>query len=202
MEDLVRDVIVGMGYTGLALLVALENLFPPIPSELILPLAGFYVGRGEFSFLPALLSSTAGSVGGALVLYGIARWGGRRVILRFHALLRVDEEDLGRLDEGFRRHGLFYVAGARLLPGLRSAVSVPAGIERMPLLPFFVLTTLGSAAWNAALIGAGVYLGANFDRVSDLIGPASAVILAIAATAIVVWWVHRRRRRSAGEERG
>jgi membrane protein DedA with SNARE-associated domain len=202
MEDLVRDVIVGMGYTGLALLVALENLFPPIPSELILPLAGFYVGRGEFSFLPALLSSTAGSVGGALVLYGIARWGGRRVILRFHALLRVDEADLGRLDEGFRRHGLFYVAGARLLPGLRSAVSVPAGIARMPLLPFFVLTTLGSAVWNAALIGAGVYLGANFDRVSDLIGPASAVILAVAATAIVAWWVRRRRRSSPGQEGG
>jgi len=195
MGEVVRSIITGMGYGGLAILVAVENLFPPIPSEVILPLAGFYVGRGDFSFLPALLSSTAGSVAGALVLYELARRGGRRGILRAHKVLRVDEDDLQRLDEGFRRHGVLWVAGARLVPGLRSAVSVPAGLSRMPLLTFTLLTALGSAAWNAALIGAGFALGSQYEVVGDYLGPVGGIVLAVAAVVGLGLFVRRRRRK-------
>ncbi len=168
IDDVVRDVITALGYPGLALLVAVENVFPPIPSELILPLAGFLITQGDFSFLPAVLWSTVGSVAGALVLYGIARSGGRR--------------------------GVLYVAGARLIPGLRSAVSVPAGLARMPLGRFVALTTLGSATWNAALIGAGWLLGSQYERVGGVIGPISTLLVGLAVVALAIWVLRRRRR--------
>ncbi len=195
MAEFVRDVIAALGYPGIAALVAIENLFPPLPSELILPLAGWLVDRGEFSFLGAVLAATAGSVGGALILYGIARKGGRRTILRFERVLRVDEDDLDRLERGFARHGVLYVAGARLIPGLRSAVSVPAGLTRMPLGRFTVLTTIGSAAWNAALIGAGWVLGHEYERVADVVGPIGTVVLVLAVAGGAGWLLHRRRTR-------
>lgn len=196
LGDVIRDAMTTLGYPGLALLVALENLFPPIPSEVVLPLAGFFVERGEFRFLAALAASTAGSVGGALVLYWMAHFGGRRAILRYERFLRVGEDDLARLEDGFRRNGVLYVAVARLVPGLRSAVSVPAGIVRMPLPLFIALTTVGSAAWNAALIGAGWALGTQYHAVGDVIGPVSGVIVAVAAAAGAWWYLrHRRRRR-------
>lgn len=197
IDDVVHDVITALGYPGLALLVAIENVFPPIPSELILPLAGFLITEGDFSFLPAVLWSTAGSVAGALVLYAIARSGGRRSVLRWGGVLRISPESLDRLDEGFRRRGVLYVAGARLIPGLRSAVSVPAGLARMPLGRFVVLTTLGSATWNAALIGAGWLLGSQYERVGGVIGPISTVLVGLAVVALAVWLL-RRRRQHAG----
>jgi LPXTG-motif cell wall-anchored protein len=197
IDDVVHDVITALGYPGLALLVAIENVFPPIPSELILPLAGFLITEGDFSFLPAVLWSTTGSVAGALVLYAIARSGGRRGVLRWGGVLRISEESLDRLDEGFRRRGVLYVAGARLIPGLRSAVSVPAGLARMPLGRFVALTTLGSATWNAALIGAGWLLGSQYERVGGVIGPISTVLVGLAVAALAVWLLRRRRRRPA-----
>ncbi len=197
IDNVVRDVIAALGYPGLALLVAVENVFPPIPSELILPLAGFLITEGDFSFLPAVLWSTVGSVAGALVLYGIARSGGRRGVLRWGGVLRIDEKSLERLDEGFRRRGVLYVAGARLIPGLRSAVSVPAGIARMPLGRFLALTALGSATWNAALIGAGWLLGSQYERVGGVIGPLSPVLVGLAVVALAVWALRRWRRRHA-----
>jgi membrane protein DedA with SNARE-associated domain len=195
MAEFVRDVIAALGYPGIAVLVAIENLFPPLPSELILPLAGWLVDRGEFSFLGAVLAATAGSVGGALILYGIARKGGRPTILRFERILRVDADDLDRLERGFARHGVLYVAGARLIPGLRSAVSVPAGLTRMPLGRFTVLTTIGSAAWNAALIGGGWVLGHEYERVADVVGPIGTVVLVLAVAGGAGWLLHRRRTR-------
>ena len=199
MGDFVRDVMTGLGYGGLALLVALENVFPPIPSEVILPLSGFYVQRGEFAFLPALASSTAGSVAGALALYWLARARGRRGILRMGRVLRVDEDDLTRMQDGFRRHGVLYVAVARLIPGLRSAVSVPAGISHMGLASFTALTAVRSAAWNALLIGAGMFLGSRYERVSDVIGPASAVVVGLLVVGGAVWITRRRRRAGSAD---
>ena len=193
-----------LGYPGVALLVALENVFPPIPSEVVLPLAGFFVSRGEFGFAATVAAATAGSVAGALVLYWMARAGGRRLILRHGRILRVDAEDLGRLERGFRRHGVLYVAGARMVPGLRSAVSVPAGITRMPLAPFVALTAAGSAAWNTTLIAAGWALGTQYRTVEDLIGPVSAVIVAVLGVGGAVWYARHRGRRgsSAAAPRG
>lgn len=174
------------GYFGLFLLLLIENLFPPIPSEVILPLAGFLVGRGEFVFVGALLASTAGAVVGALILYALGRWGGRTLVLRYGRFLRVTDKDLDRADGWFDRYGNWIVLLARLIPGIRSIVSIPAGTLEMPLLQFTVLTTIGSALWNTLLIGLGVFLGRNWEVVSERVGAASDVVLVVTAVATTV----------------
>ena len=182
----VQGVMSSWGYVGLALLLVLENLFPPIPSEVVLPLAGFFVGRGVFSFWGALLAATAGATSGALVLYGLGRSGGRALVLRYGKWLHVTAEDLNRAEGWFRRYGDWVVLGARVVPFARSVVSIPAGTSRMPLLPFTILTTIGSAVWNTVLLVAGYDLGANWERVSGWVGTYSDVILvAVVAAAIL-----------------
>jgi membrane protein DedA with SNARE-associated domain len=196
----VLDVIGALGYVGLALLLIAENLFPPIPSEVVLPLAGFLVGRGDLNLWGAVFAATFGSVAGALILYGLGRWGGRRLVLRYGKWLRVDEEGLKRAEGWFRGYGDWVVLGARVVPVARSIVSIPAGTAKMPLPRFVILTTLGSAAWNGILIGAGVALGANWDRVSDWVGSYSNVVLIVAAVAVALFlvWRHFRRRGREG----
>jgi membrane protein DedA with SNARE-associated domain len=127
--DWVRNTVSSGGYPALAGLILAENLFPPIPSELILPLAGYYVGQGEMAFVLAVLAATIGSLAGALLLYSIARFGGRRLVLKLGKVLRVKERDLDRSDEWFDRHGGWVVLFGRLVPGARSLVSIPAGLS-------------------------------------------------------------------------
>lgn len=191
----VLDVIAALGYVGLALLLVAENLFPPIPSEVVLPLAGFLVGRGDLDFWPAVLASTFGSVAGALILYGLGRYGGRRLVLRYGRFLRVDAKSLDRADGWFRRYGDWVVLFARVVPVARSVVSIPAGTMKMPLLRFTALTAVGSGAWNALLIGAGVILGANWQRVEAWIGSYSNAVLIAAAVAVAALLILRHRRR-------
>ena len=195
MDGWIFQVITTLGYLGLALLLVAENLFPPIPSEVVLPLAGFVVGRGDLGFWQALLASTAGSVAGALILYALGRYGGRGLVLRYGPWLRVSAKELQRAEGWFRRYGDWVVLGARVVPLARSIVSIPAGTMKMPLPRFIVLTTVGSGVWNAILIGAGVALGANWTRVSDWIGSYSDVVLILLAGAAAVYLVLRHRRR-------
>jgi membrane protein DedA with SNARE-associated domain len=187
----VADVIQASGYLGVALLMFAENLFPPIPSEVILPLAGFLVNQGELRFVPALVVATVGSLAGALVLYALGRWGGRTLVLRYGRLLRVRETDLDRADAWFDRYGEAVVLLGRMVPGVRSLVSIPAGLSEMPVKRFVVLTVLGSGAWNTLLIGVGWQLGENWSRLSGVLGSVSNAVLAILAVAtivLVMWW--------------
>ena len=195
VEDWIFQVISTLGYLGLALLLIAENLFPPIPSEVVLPLAGFVVGRGDLGFLQALLASTTGSVVGALILYALGRYGGRGLVLRYGSWLRVSATELERAEGWFRRYGCWVVLGARVVPFARSIVSIPAGTMQMPLIRFTVLTALGSGAWNALLIGAGVSLGANWTRISGWIGSYSEVVLILLAGVAALFLVLRHRRR-------
>ena len=192
----VLDVIAALGYVGLALLLVAENLFPPIPSEVVLPLAGFLVGRGDLGFWQALLASTSGSVAGALILYALGRYGGRRLVLRYGRFLRVDEDSLDRADGWFRRYGDWVVLFARVVPFARSVVSIPAGTMKMPAIRFTMMTALGSFAWNTLLIGAGVILGANWQQVEAWIGSYSNVVLVVTAVAIAILLVLRQLRKS------
>ena len=187
--QLVLDVIGALGYVGLSLLLIAENLFPPIPSEVVLPLAGFLVGRGDLNLWGALFAATFGSVAGAVVLYGLGRWGGRRLVLRYGKWLRVDEHALQRAESWFGRYGDWIVLVARVVPVARSIVSIPAGTAKMPLPRFVVLTTLGSAAWNGLLIGAGVALGANWQVVQNWVGSYSNVVLIVGAGAVALFLV-------------
>ena len=195
MEGWIFDVISALGYLGLALLLVAENLFPPIPSEVVLPLAGFVVGQGDLVFWLALLASTAGSVAGALILYALGRYGGRGLVLRYGSWLHVSAEELEWAEGWFRRYGDWVVLGARVVPFARSIVSIPAGTMKMPLLRFTLLTTLGSSVWNALLIGAGVALGANWGLISGWIGSYSDAVLILLAGAAALFLVLRHRRR-------
>jgi membrane protein DedA with SNARE-associated domain len=191
------DVLAALGSFGLLFLMLAENLFPPIPSEAILPLAGFLVGRGELGGVQAVAAATAGSVLGALILYALGRWGGRAVVLRYGRLLRVTEHDLDRAEGWFDKYGDAVVFFARMVPLARSVVSIPAGMLEMPVLRFTFLTTLGSALWNTLLVGAGWFLGANWERVFAIVGSISNAVLIVALVAIVVlaiYWLRRPRR--------
>ena len=186
------------GYAALGGLVVVENLFPPIPSEVILPLAGFYVGQGVMSFPLALLTATAGSVLGALLLYALGRWGGRPLLLRWGRVLRLDRDRLDRADDWFDRHGWKLVLFGRVVPGMRSIVSIPAGSSEMPVARFLALTAAGSLLWNAILIGAGWSLGSNWHRVEQIVAPAGTAVLALVVVGAGRVVAVRRRRRQTG----
>ena len=190
----ITDLIRSAGYVGLFAVVLAENLVPPIPSEIVLPFAGWEVAQGELALLPALLAATAGSVTGALILYWIARRGGRRAILATHRVSRVTDADLDRVDARFRRHGAWLVLFGRCVPGVRSVISVPAGMAHMHLGLFIALTTLGSAVWNSVLIGAGIALGSQFEEVDSVVGPLSTAVVAVLAFVVLYVLVRLRRR--------
>lgn len=190
-----------LGYAGLFLLMVLEHVFPPVPSELILPLAGFEVSRGGLTFFGAVLSATAGSVLGASILYALARRGGRPLVHRYGALLRLDRSSLARAEERFQRRGAPIVLVGRLIPGVRSLVSIPPGLLRMPYLRYATLTAVGSLTWNAVLISAGQALGNRWGQVGDVIAPiATAGLFATVVVASALggrwWW-----RRAASDQR-
>ncbi|MFM9165067.1 MAG: DedA family protein [Solirubrobacterales bacterium] len=201
VTDTVNEVIRDLGLLGLVVLMFVENVFPPIPSEVVLPLAGFFVARGEFTFIGVLLAATLGSVLGSVFLYELARYGGRPFILRYGSVLRVQPEDLDRADAWFERRGPVIVLVGRCIPGVRSLVSLPAGTLKMSRLKYIALTTIGSLAWNAALIGAGWILGEEWDRVSDVIGPIGKPLLValfvLLGAASVIWWWRRHPSRRA-----
>jgi membrane protein DedA with SNARE-associated domain len=144
-------------------------------------------------FWQALLASTFGSVAGALILYALGRYGGRKLVLRYGGFLRVDEDSLDRADGWFRRYGDWVVLFARVVPFARSVVSIPAGTMKMPALRFTAMTALGSLAWNTLLIGAGVILGANWQRVEAWIGSYSNAVLVVIAIA-VLFVLHQLRK--------
>ena len=193
----IEDAVVEAGYAGLAVVMAVETVFPPIPSEIVLPFAGFQVAKGTLGFVPALLASTLGAVLGALVLYAIARFGGRALVLRMHPLLRISERDLDRADRWFDRRAVLIVLLGRLVPGIRSLVSVPAGLSERPLATFIGATAAGALLWNSALLGAGVALGANYERVERYVGPFGTVVLVAVVLACVAGVVWLRRRGTA-----
>lgn len=194
----IDQVISSFGYGGVVTLMLLENLFPPIPSEAILPLVGFLVNRGDLAVITALLAATLGSLVGALVLYALGRWGGRPLVLRYRRVLRVTEAELDRADGWFDRYGSWIVLFGRMVPLARSVVSIPAGMSEMPVWRFALLTALGSAVWNALLIGAGWFLGENWLRVTAVVGSLSNIVLVIVAVGVVtlgVWWWRRQRQK-------
>ncbi|HEV2768681.1 MAG TPA: DedA family protein [Solirubrobacteraceae bacterium] len=198
LTDTVGNVIDAIGPLGLGVLLAAEAFFPPLPSEAILPLAGFYVDQGRLGFVAALIAATAGSVAAALIFYALGHYGGRPLILSQKRWLRVGERELDVAEGWFDRWGPWIVFGARLVPIVRSVISIPAGAMRMNLLTFALLTTLGSAAWNAALLYAGLALGQNWQRAGDAVDAARPYVLVgalIVAAAGGLWFLRWRRRR-------
>ena len=194
MLDWIGNLVQELGYPGLVLLMAVEHIFPPIPSELVLPLAGFEVGRGNLSLWGAIVSATVGSMLGASLLYALARKGGRPLILKLHGLLRVTEEDLENGEERFRRHSAWMVLLGRMVPGVRSLVSLPPGLLRMPFPRYFALTFVGSAVWNSVLIVAGQQLGSRWGDIATVVDPIAKGVLVLLVPLTIGWLIWRRRR--------
>ena len=190
-----------LGGPGAGLAIALENLFPPLPSEVILPLAGFTASRGEFTLAEALIWTTVGSLVGAVALYWLGAFFGRarmRAVAIRMPLVKV--EDVDRAEEWFARHGAAAVFFGRMVPIFRRFISIPAGIQRMPFLAFVLLTTAGSAIWNTTFVLAGYQLGEQWHRVEQYVASFQSVVIAavvLAAGYFVVSRVVRARRASA-----
>ncbi|MEW2383941.1 DedA family protein [Micromonospora sp. NPDC047707] len=185
-----------LGGPGAGLAVALENLFPPIPSEVILPLAGFVAGQGRMSLVSAIFWTTLGSLLGALALYYIGAALGRERMRAIAARLPlVKLSDVDRTEEWFLRHGVKAVFFGRMIPIFRSMISIPAGVERMPILTFAVYTTLGSLIWNTTFVMAGYLLGDNWHLVEGYAGALQKVVIVACAVGLV-WFVVTRVRRS------
>lgn len=192
------DQLVGLmdviGAPGAAVAVALENVFPPIPSEVVLPLAGFAAARGRFGLLEAIVWTTIGSTVGALALY----WMGQKLgVERLRRMARrtplMKVSDIDRTTAWFARNGRRAVFFGRMLPMFRSFISIPAGVDRMPLLQFTLWTAAGSAVWNTVLVGAGYLLGAQWSRVEKYTGLLQNVLLVVLGVALVWFVVHRVR---------
>ncbi|MGW4457054.1 DedA family protein [Streptomyces albidoflavus] len=192
-----------LGAPGAGIAIALENLFPPIPSEVILPLAGFTAAAGKMNLVAVLIWTTVGSVVGALALYWVGALLGRDRTVAIAAkipLLKV--VDIEKTEAWFNKHGTKAVFFGRMLPIFRSLISVPAGIERMPLPIFLGLTTLGSAIWNTLFVMAGYLLGDNWETVTEYVSVYSKVVLAVAAVAVLIFLGVRIFKPGGGQRRG
>lgn len=177
-----------LGAPGAGIIVALENVFPPLPSEVILPLAGFTAGKGEMELWAVLVWTTIGALAGALVLYGAGALLGKD---RTHALAAkiplLRTGDLDRAEDWFDRHGRKTVFFGRMVPVFRSVISIPAGLDRMQLAAFVLLTTLGSLIWNTVLVMAGYLLGDRWEVVDTYLGIVTYVVLGVVALAVAVF---------------
>lgn len=195
LTDWVISVIESIGYFGVAFLVALENVFPPIPSEIVLPAAGLAANKGDANLVGMIVAATIGSIVGAWILYGVsAAIGPIRVhdfTIKYGRWFGVKAQDLDRAEDWFDDHSNIAVLLCRCVPLIRSLVSVPAGFRRMSPVAFTIYTAIGSAVWNTLLIGAGYILGDNWTLVEEYVGVLQYVVIA-AIVAFVAWWVWTR----------
>jgi membrane protein DedA with SNARE-associated domain len=192
------DVVYSSGYVGVFVLVALGNLHLPVPTQLTLPLAGFLIGQGQFSFVPVMMSSTAAAVAVSLVFYLVGFWiseeGLRRFVGRYGRFVFVGESDLDKASEVFERHGGKAILIGHLVPGVGAFISIPAGIRHMSILGrFMTYTILGSVLWNGVHVGLGWALGSHWTLVERYASIIEFVVL-VAAAAGIVWFLWRRRK--------
>ena len=183
MTDFVVTLIAWGGYLGIFQLMALENIFPPIPSEVIMGLGGVAVAQGKMAMVPLILWGTAGTTAGNYCWYALGRHFGylglRPMVERYSRCLTVEWHDVERLHDFFARHGQWVVFVFRFMPTFRTIVSLPAGMARMPLGRFLLCTAGGAAIWNCILAGAGYYLGMNFRELDRFVGPAAVAIMVV-----------------------
>ena len=191
MDAFVSDIMNTLGPFGIALLMFLENVFPPIPSELIMPLAGYEAATGSMSMVTVILSGTLGSLLGIIPWYYVGEWMGLRRTKTFAAKhgrwITMGPDDVERANDWFNRHGSEAVLFGRLVPTVRTLISVPAGIAHMPLWKFLIYSAIGSAVWTSILAFAGYFLRAQYEAVGTYVGPVSNAVLAI----IVVVYIYR-----------
>ncbi|WP_020156679.1 DedA family protein [Caldibacillus debilis] len=201
MENWITQVMEQYGYLGVFLLICLENLFPPIPSEVILTFGGFMTAVSQLSFFGVLISATLGSLAGAVLLYGIGlllevnRL--ENFVDRYEKILRISKTDLRRAGRWFEKYGYWTVFFCRMVPVLRSVISIPAGMTKMHFGLFLLFTTVGTLIWNALLVGLGAKLGENWERIvhyMDIYSNFVYAVIIIAAVLFLIYLFRRKRR--------
>lgn len=211
MEQWINDVVGAFGYVGIFFLMMAENLFPPIPSEVIMPIAGISVGSGEMSLFLVLFVALAGTLVGNLPWYFIARAVGRERFMhltaRWGKYAAIKVEDVQAAIDWFDRHGGQAVLLGRMAPGVRTLISVPAGLAEMPLPRFLGLSALGSFVWISFLLAIGMILQANWHLVSAVIDPLGKILIVLAVLGVIGWigwrrWREWSARRAAPVEPG
>lgn len=181
-----------LGGPGAAIIVGLENVFPPIPSEVILPLAGFTAAQGTFSLAGAIFWTTLGSVLGAVLAYGLGFWlGAARMRALFGRIPLMRPEDFDKAEGWFHRHGPASVFFGRMVPVVRSLISIPAGVARMNILLFLLLTTAGSLIWNSIFVVGGYLLGGQWHRIEAVAGWFSNAVVGVIIVVMVVFFARR-----------
>ena len=207
LTDWATAIVEQLGYVGVAMLVALENLFPPIPSEVVLGLAGYTASQGDATVVGMIIAATIGSLVGALALYGLAAAIGpvrvRAIVIRYGAWIGFGETDLDRAEDWFDRRSRSAVLLCRCVPLIRSLISIPAGFRRMPLLAFTTFTLIGSLVWNTILISAGYALADQWERILDYTEPFQTLVVVVIAVLVVAFVVRKvvsRKRARAAEE--
>ena len=193
MFNWITGIIGRLGYIGVAGLTFLENVFPPIPSELVIPLAGYVAAQGDMRLLLVIAGASVGSLAGAVVWYWIGRSVGERRLRawvdRHGKWLTLSGKDVDKAQQWFSRHGNAAVFFGRLVPGVRTFVSLPAGFARMPVLPFVMYSALGTIIWTAALAFAGVALQSNFTIVGDYINVVTNIMLGVIGVMVATRYV-------------
>ncbi|THC44907.1 DedA family protein [Massilia sp. Mn16-1_5] len=191
MFEFITNFLEKSGYLGVFALMALENIFPPIPSEMIMPFAGFVVARGDLNLVGVLLAGTAGSVAGALPWYYAARYYGcerlKRLAGKHARWLTVTPDDIDTALETFRKHGKKAVLFGRLIPAVRTLISVPAGLGNMSLGQFLLYSSIGSLVWTGLLLAAGFLLEDKYQEVAKYVDPVSKTVLG----AMLAWYLYR-----------
>lgn len=195
MTEFILNLIAWGGYVGIFILMTLENVFPPIPSEVIMGLGGMAVARGDMEMVPLLIVATLGTTAGNMVWYGIGRWIGiarlKPFVDRYGRWLTLTWDEVEQLNRFFNRHGLWVVFFFRFLPTFRTMISLPAGMAKMGLPRFLAATFIGSAIWNAVLAYAGLLLGSQFEELQVYVGPVAILttgaVVAVWAYRVVMW---------------
>ena len=201
MEEWIKGLVEQFGYWGVFFLIAIENVFPPIPSEVILTFSGFLTYDTNLTVFGVVLVSTAGSVIGAVILYGIGLLLDverlEKIIDKYGKILRLTKEDIYKADAWFDKYGIWTVLFCRVIPLVRSLISIPAGMSNMNFGLFLLFTTIGTLVWNTVLVNVGASVGSNWHQIveyMDVFSNVVYVILGLLFILAIVWYIRKRRR--------
>ncbi|MBC1806998.1 DedA family protein [Listeria sp. FSL L7-0993] len=190
METWITSIMADFGYIGIFVLIMVENLFPPIPSEIILTFGGFMTTVSSLNVVMVIIVATLGSVVGAILLYKVASYFGKerltKIVLKHGRILRLKASDIERAESFFLKYGSWAVFLCRMIPLIRSLISIPAGMTKMKMSRFLVLTTAGSLLWNTVLIGLGAMLGESWNEIVVFMDSFSTIIYSVIAILVVV----------------
>lgn len=207
LETWITSIMADFGYIGIFLLIMVENLFPPIPSEIILTFGGFMTTVSSLNVVMVIIVATLGSVVGAILLYKVASYFGKerltKIVLKYGRILRLKESDIERAESFFLKYGSWAVFLCRMIPLIRSLISIPAGMTKMKMSRFLVLTTAGSLLWNTVLIGLGALLGESWNEIVVFMESFSTIIYSIIAGLLIVglaFFIRARFKKTLDEE--